>query len=189
MSINSHTHTQMDAHVWGPHMHMLLHKCIQAHANMRTQQTTPCSTHTHKRTHKRSFRGHHRPPIHNSCARRLLCPRVSARSVLLSFKRIKRDVREVNATPYSASGEGDKALFNWKRERWMELIEDYWTKCWGVPVQERPFFIYIYFVGCLCVFKKPCTYNTKWRMLEKTEELLVYNKASSGVGKKTKINI
>ncbi len=48
----------------------------------------------------------------------------------VKLSHIKRVVREVNTTPYSASGEGDKALFN---ERRKELMRTFGQMCEGVP--------------------------------------------------------
>lgn len=109
---HTHTHTQMDAHAWG----LTCSFCTHALGHTPTSGPNRPPPAAHRNTHTNPLLGATtEPPIHNFCARHLLCPRVSVLSVPLSFTHIKRDIREVNTTPSSAAGEGDKALFNWKR--------------------------------------------------------------------------
>lgn len=89
-------HMQMDPHEFCPHIHW----CTR-----QKNSTNSLPPATHRKTHKPSLKGHNRAPIHN----------FSAQSVQLGTTHMKWNNREVNTTPYSASGEVDKALFEWNQ--------------------------------------------------------------------------
>lgn len=144
-------HAERNKHTCsGPRVH-ILHKRTQGHVHAPTngpnKPPPAANPHTHKYTHKHSFRGNHRAPYSF-----LLCPAFAvSKSVCtehpVKLRHIKRDIREVNTTPWFGSGEGDKALFNRKRNsQWGPLVtcaeESTLNK-----VQDQPWTL---FLCCYC---------------------------------------